>query len=118
MKKIHNGELTNLSRNLRRNMTKEERHLWYDFLKGLSVRFYRQRTFGRYIADFYCPSAKLIIEIDGSQHYLEQCVSNDRERDEYLRSLGLAVLRFSNADIWNRFESVCQEIWNYCLIDN
>lgn len=112
MKKLHNSKLTKLSQNLRKTMTKEERHLWYGFLKCLSVQIYRQRTFGQYIVDFYCPSAKLVIELDGSQHYEEQGVLNDKVRDEYLYSLGLTVLRYSNEDIHKRFESVCQDIWN------
>ena len=94
-------------------MTKEERHLWYDFLKGLSVQFYRQRTFGNYIVDFYCPSAKLVVELDGSQHYDEKGVFSDNVRDEYLSALGLTILRYSNNEIWTRFESVCQDIWNH-----
>ena len=113
MRKLHNSELTELSKELRKNMTKEECHLWYDFLKDLSVQFYRQRTFGNYIVDFYCPTVKLIVELDGSQHYDEQGVSSDRVRNEYLRSQGLTLLRYSNHDIWNRFESVCQDIWNH-----
>lgn len=113
MKKIHNADLTDLSQKLRKEMTKEERHIWYDFLKGLSVPVYRQRTFGRYIVDFYCPSAKLVIELDGSQHYDESGVASDFVRDEYLRSLGLSILRYSNDDIHKRFDAVCKEIWTF-----
>lgn len=112
MKKIHNSKLTELSQKLRKEMTKEERHLWYDFLKGLSVSFYRQRTFGSYIVDVYCPSAKLVIELDGSQHYAERGIASDAVRDEYLRSLGLTALRYSNDDIHQRFDAICQDIWD------
>jgi len=69
MNKKHNPNLTRLSRRLRREMTREERHLWYDFLKGLPVTIQRQKLIDPYVVDFYCASAKLVIEIDGSQHY-------------------------------------------------
>ncbi len=91
-------------------MTKEERHLWYDFLKGLPVTFNRQKVIGNYIADFYCASSKLIIELDGSQHYEEKGVESDKKRDEYFNSLGLVVLRYSNEDINRHFDSVCEDI--------
>ncbi len=95
---------------LRREMTKEERHLWYDFLKGLPVTFNRQKVIGNYIADFYCASSKLIIELDGSQHYEESGVESDKKRDEYLENLGLLVLRYSNEDINHNFDGVCEDI--------
>lgn len=109
----YNFKLTGASRKLRREMTKEERHLWYDCLKGLPVKFHRQKILGKYIVDFYCASVRLVIEIDGSQHYEEKGMEADRERDEYLRGLGLAVKRYSNADINQRFESVYADIYNY-----
>lgn len=95
---------------LRREMTPQERHLWYDFLREHPVKFYKQRIIGPYIVDFYCASAKLVIEIDGSQHYEEQGQLHDAERTAYLEALGLKVLRFSNADINRRFKSVCEAI--------
>lgn len=94
-------------------MTTEERHLWYDCLKGLPIAFYRQKVFGNYIVDFYCAAARLVIELDGSQHYGEEGIENDAERDEYLRSLGLTVKRYSNADINKRFDSVREDIFQF-----
>ena len=94
-------------------MTKEERHLWYDFLKGLPVTVRRQKVFGPYIVDFYCAEAKLVIELDGSQHYQPQGQAKDRMRDRYLQSLGLTVLRYSNLEIWNEFEGVCLDICSH-----
>ncbi len=91
-------------------MTEEERHLWYDFLKALPVTVHRQKIIGDYIVDFYCASAKCVIEIDGSQHYEKTGVENDRVRDNYLRSLGMTVLRYSNLDINRNFNAVCTDI--------
>ena len=95
---------------LRKNMTKEERHLWYDFLKSFPLQFKRQKPIGPYIVDFYCPKARLVVELDGSQHCEANGISSDIERDEYLRSQGLRVLRYSNADVNQRFNSVCEDI--------
>ena len=91
-------------------MTKEERHLWYDFLKNLPVIVNRQKVIVSYIADFYCASAKLIIELDGSQHYENKGIMSDKKRDEYFKGLGLQVLRYSNKDINNNFDGVCEDI--------
>lgn len=91
-------------------MTKEERHLWYDFLKGLSVPIKRQKMIGNYIVDFYCPKTKTVIELDGSQHFEEEAIEADKQRDIYLESLGIRVLRYANNDINLRFESVCNDI--------
>ena len=110
MDRKHNAKLTTNARTLRKNMTKEERHLWYDFLKTLSITVNRQKVFGNYIVDFYIASSKIVIEIDGSQHYEEKGVENDVKRDEYLNSLGIKVLRYSNLDVNQRFESVCEDI--------
>ena len=95
---------------LRKNMTKEERHLWYDFLKTYSVQFRRQYTIGCYVADFYCYSAKLVVELDGSQHYMPQGQEYDKKRTAFLESQGLMVLRFSNLDVLKRFAGVCEQI--------
>ncbi len=111
MKKKHNPNLTKLSQRLRREMTQEERHLWYDFLKGLPVTIRRQKVIGPYIVDFYCASAKLVIEIDGSQHYEKEGIEADAIRDEYLKDRGLTVKRYSNADIHHHFENVCDDIY-------
>ena len=91
-------------------MTKEERHLWYDFLSKLSVPARKQKVIGKYIVDFCIPSSKLIIEIDGSQHYEDENIVKDKERDEYLNTFGFKVLRYSNLDINRRFEDVCEDI--------
>ena len=91
-------------------MTKEERHLWYDFLKDCSFKFYKQKIVGNYILDFYCEKAKLVIELDGSQHYEEKGQKYDHIRTEYLQSLGIQVLRFSNTDIQYNFRGVCEAI--------
>ena len=107
-----NKSLTKNSQNLRKNMTKEERHLWYDFLKELPVTFHRQKVINNYIVDFYCAAAKLVIELDGSQHYFDEGKENDIKRDTFLASLGLTVLRYSNDEINNSFENVCQDILN------
>ena len=100
------------AKSLRREMTAQERKLWYMFLKTYPVKFYKQRIIGGYIVDFYCAPAKLVIELDGSQHYEEKGIEHDRKRTEFLRSLGLEVLRFSNTDINVRFKSVCEMIDN------
>ncbi len=110
MNKTNNPTLKPYAQKLRREMTKEERHLWYDFLKGLPVTFNRQKVIGNYIADFYCASSKLIIELDGSQHYEEKGIASDKKRDEYFNYLGLVVLRYSNEDVNQNFDGVCEDI--------
>ncbi len=109
-KRIYDSQNTERAQKLRKNMTEQERHLWYDFLSSFPVRFYRQRTIGKYIVDFYCSKAKLVIELDGGQHYSEEGLQYDKERSEYLESLGLRIVRFSNLDIDRRFNGVCEEI--------
>ena len=94
-------------------MTKEERHLWYDFLKLLPVTVKRQMIFGPYIVDFYIASAKLAIELDGSQHYQEKGIFTDQERDRFLNERGIQVLRFSNYDVNQHFSAVCEQIMQY-----
>ena len=110
MNKTNNSKLTDNAQSLRKNMTKEERHLWYDFLKTLSVTVNRQKIIGNYIVDFYIASSKIVIELDGSQHYEDKGIENDTKRDAFLNSLGIKVLRYSNLDINQRFESVCEDI--------
>ncbi len=95
---------------LRNNATKQENHLWYDFLKQTQFQFNRQRIIGEYIVDFYCPTAKLVIELDGSQHFEKEAIEYDTLRTGYLKSLGLKVLRFTNDEIDQSFESVCLKI--------
>jgi very-short-patch-repair endonuclease len=108
----YSGNLKQLSRLLRENMTDAERHLWTKIrmkqLKG--YQFYRQKPIGDYIVDFFCPRAKLVIEVDGSQHFLDEMTEYDRIRDEYLRSLGLRVLRFTNTDVLTHIEGVVESI--------
>ncbi len=94
-------------------MTKEERHLWYDFLKTLPVTVNRQKVLGNYIVDFYIASAKLVIELDGSQHYEKKSMETDSARAEFLNALGIKVLRYSNLDINQRFEGVCEDILHH-----
>ncbi len=110
MNETHNGKLVHLSRTLRKNMTKQERHLWYDFLKQLPVTVHRQKVFGSYIVDFYIAEAKLVIELDGSQHYEEAEKEKDSQRDAYLESLGLTVLRIPNNAVNENFSGVCEHI--------
>ncbi len=105
-----NGKLTKNARALRKNMTKEEAHLWYQFLCRYKPRFHRQYVIGNYIADFYCYEAKLVVELDGSQHFNAGEMEYDEKRTEYLRSQGLRVLRFSNLDVMRQFRNVCETI--------
>lgn len=104
-----NRQLEN-ARRLRREMTPHERKLWYLFLRKYPVKFFKQRIIGSYIVDFYCSSAKLVIEIDGSQHYDIQGMEYDAHRSAFLESFGLKIVRFSNRDIDRNFSSVCEQI--------
>ena len=106
----HNPDLTKNAKALRKNMTKEERHLWYDFLRTYPVRFLRQKVIDRYIVDFYCHSARLVIELDGSQHYEEQGLLRDRIRTERIENRDLTVLRIPNNEINYNFDGVCEYI--------
>lgn len=112
MNKTNNSKLTSNAKTLRKNMTKEERHLWYDFLKNLPITINRQKVIKNYIVDFYIASFKIVIELDGSQHYENSGIESDMIRDEFFYSLGIKVLRYSNLDINQKFESVCQDILN------
>ena len=93
-------------------MTKEEKHLWYDFLRTYPVRFSRQKVLGKYIVDFYCAKAKLVIELDGSGHYTEEGKAYDNERTDFLEGYGLTVVRIPNAEIHKNFRGVCDSINN------
>ena len=110
MNRKHNIELTANARTLRKNLTKEERHLWYDFLKSYPVRFLRQKVIDNYIVDFYCHSARLIIELDGSQHYEENGLLKDKIRTERIKQRNLTVIRIPNNEVNKNFEGVCQYI--------
>ena len=105
-----NKNLNFLAKDLRKNMTPEEKHLWYDFLKNYPVQFNRQKVIGEYIADFYCKKANLVIEIDGAQHFEHENSEYDKVRTEYLNSIGIEVIRFLNKDIKYNFENVCKYI--------
>ena len=118
MNKTSNAKLTANAQNLRKNMTKEERHLWYDFLKTLSVNIHRQKIIGKYIVDFYCAEGSFVIELDGSQHYEVFGKEADVVRDKYLKSLGLTVLRYSNYDVNKNFESVCEDILKHIPLES
>ena len=106
----YQNKLTPRAKELRKEATKQENHLWYDFLKSYPVRFQRQKTIDYFIADFYCHAAKLIVELDGSQHYEEQGIERDKERTAILEQYGLNVIRFSNLDVERNFEGVCTAI--------
>ena len=106
----HNSKLTSKAQSLRRNMTKEERRLWYEYLSNYPYRFRRQVTVGCYIVDFYCAAAKLVIELDGSQHFEPKEMQYDQRRTAYLNGLGIEVLRFSNTDILENLRGVCEKI--------
>ena len=102
--------LISRARSLRKAATPQENHLWYDFLRSYPVRFQRQKTIDAFIVDFYCHAAKLVIELDGSQHYDVQAKADDAARTAMLESYGLTVLRFSNHDVDAHFDAVCDEI--------
>ena len=106
----HVPRLTPRARELRKNMTPEERHLWYDFLRTYPVRFLRQKVVGGYILDFYCASVKLAVEVDGTQHYAPDQIQYDAERERYLNGWGITVVRVPNSDIRTVFSEVCTKI--------
>ena len=110
----YNKRLQKYSRELRKNMTDAEKLLWSKIrrkqLKG--YQFYRQKIIGNYIVDFYCPKANLIIELDGGQHYSDEGIKNDRNRDVYLVSFGLRVLRFSDREVFENLKGIMETIWD------
>ena len=110
MQRKHNKDIVPIAKILRKNMTKEEKHLWYDFLCTYPTRFFGQKVLGRYIADFYCAEAKLVIELDGSGHYTAEGKEYDRERTAFLEEYGLTVVRILNAQIHKNFRGVCEYI--------
>ena len=109
----HNKKSVPFARVLRKNMTKEERHLWYDFLKNYDIKFLKQKPIGNYIVDFYCSKANLVIELDGSQHYNKINIEKDTERTKHLEQYGITVLRIPNNMVNHNFEVVCEYIDNY-----
>ena len=110
MERKYNENLIANAKSLRKNMTKEERHLWYDFLRSYPIKFRRQAVINKYIVDFYCPEAKLIIELDGSQHFEEKEIQYDEERTIFLEQYGLTVIRIANNSINQQFKEVCEYI--------
>ena len=112
MDRKHNPDLTENARKLRKSMTKEEKHLWYDFLCKYPIRFLKQKVIDNYIVDFYCHSARLIIELDGSQHYEEKGLLKDRIRTERIKQRHLTVIRIPNNEVNRNFEGVCVYIDN------
>ena len=105
-----NNNLLMIAKILRHNMTRQEKHLWYDFLRHYPIKIYKQRIIDNFIVDFYCHQARLVIELDGSQHYTETGKFYDAARTEILERYGLYVLRFSNKEIDETFEGVCYMI--------
>ena len=110
MQSKYNKRLVPLAKQRRKEMTKEERHLWYDFLRSYSVRFSRQKVLGKYIADFYGAEAKLVIELDGSQHCQDSNIEKDAECTAFLGSYGLTVIRIPNNEVSRNFRGVCEHI--------
>ena len=110
MDRKHNKSIVPYAKDLRKNMTAEERHLWYDFLRGYPVKFCRQKIIGKFIVDFYAAKAKLVVEIDGSQHFDAKKAAYDRERTNYLEQFGLRVIRIPNNEINRNFRGVCDYI--------
>ena len=111
MERKHNADNVPFAKELRKNMTKEERYLWYDFLRDYPVRFSRQKVLGKYIVDFYSAEASLVIELDGSQHYESQ-IEYDARRTEFLQQYGLQVIRVPNNAVMENFRGVCEHIDN------
>ena len=110
MQPKHNKQLVPLAKQLRKEMTKEERHLWYDFLRTYPVRFSRQKVLGKYIADFYSAEARLVIELDGSQHFEDRNIEKDAARTSFLEGYGLTVIRIPNNEVDRNFREVCEYI--------
>ena len=110
MQRKTNPELTWNAKQLRKNMTPEEKTIWYQYLRNYPVKIYRQRVVGHFIADFYCAKAKLVIELDGSQHYEEGGLRYDKMRTQFLQDLGLTVLRIPNNEIHRNLRGVCDYI--------
>lgn len=108
----YNKSLITRAKQLRKDATHQENHLWYDFLRSYPVKFQRQKTIDNFIVDFYCHKAKLVIELDGSHHYTQQNIEYDKERTVILEKYNLTVIRFSNYEVDNYFYDVCEKIDN------
>ena len=105
-----NNSLFDNAKELRRELTEQEKHLWYDFLRNYPIKVYKQRIIDSFIVDFYCHKAMLVIELDGSQHYTSVGKENDKARTKALEKYGLYILRFSNKDVDDNFSGVCSFI--------
>ena len=110
MQRKYNKALIPNAKALRKNMTKEEKHLWFDFLRTHPIKFSRQKVLGHYIADFYSATAKLVIELDGSGHFTEEGEQYDQERTTFLEGYGLKVIRLTNLQLHRNFNGVCEYI--------
>ena len=110
MQRRYNKEIIPKAKELRKNMTKEERHRGYDFLRDYPVKFYRQKVMGKYIVDFYCAKAGLVIELDGSQHFEELGKAYDEERTAFLKKYGVQIIRIPNNELNGNFTGVCEFI--------
>ena len=106
----YNSKMKETARSLRKNMTRQEKHLWYDFLRDYPVKWYRQRSVDRFIVDFFCFKARLVIELDGSQHYTEDGIAYDSIRTDVLEKYNLEVLRFTNMEVDANFRDICETI--------
>ena len=110
MIKKYNKKIIPFAKRLRKDMTREERKLWYDFLREYPVKFTRQKVLGYYVADYYCPQVKLVVEIDGSSHLSDEAQEYDKNRTEFIEKYGITVIRFFNGEITANFEMVCHDI--------
>jgi len=110
LERKHNATLTTRAKELRKNMTEEEKLLWFNFLRSYPMRFLRQKVIDNYIVDFYCHQARLVIELDGSQHYSEQGLLKDRIRTEKIENRNLTVLHIPNNEVSRNFRGVCDYI--------
>ena len=110
-----NKKLKGFASNLRKNQTTEERKLWYDYLNKVTPRFHRQGVIDNYIVDFYCPKLRIVIEIDGFQHYFKDAFEYDEKRTENLEKIGFVVLRFDNEDVNRNFDYVVLKIQELCI---
>ena len=113
----YNKKLVSNARTLRKNMTPEEKHLWYDFLKRLPFNVRRQHNIENYIVDFYIAEKKIVIEVDGRQHLLHEHKEADKQRDAVMSSWGIVVLRYSNDSIRNNFNTVTADILKHLELD-
>ena len=109
---IYNGKNVVLAKSLRKRATRQEKRLWYDFLKNYDVNFQRQKAIGDYIVDFYCPSLKIAIEIDGNQHYSKEGIEKDKIRTCEINNQGVQVIRITNRQIDRHFNEICEYLDN------